>query len=392
MNWKKSLPPELRAYKDEAITIRRALHRIPESGFEETQTRDWIVNYLQTMGYQPEVIVKTGVSLYIPARDESACETIAFRADMDGLPIEEPQTTDFASCHQGMMHACGHDGHMTMLLLLAKVLHDDPQKRVRNVLLIFQPAEEGPGGAKPVAESGIFEKYNVAAVFGYHLFPFIPEGVIATSPGPIIAMNSEIYIDIYGQSGHAANPDQGIDAIVAAAQLVSAVQSIVSRSLSPKTEAVVHLGTIHGGSRMNVIADHVALTGTMRSYDEAIHHTIQNRLGEMARGIETMTRVKIDLKFIDMYPPVVNDDHLYAQVWPLLGDESQRMPFKKLMIAEDFAFYGHYRPSLFMGLGCQNEEKGYTSGLHTATFQFDETVLLRGLAADLAIIGAPQQY
>jgi len=177
-----------------------------------------------------------------------------------------------------MMHACGHDGHMTMLCLLAKYLADHKEARRRNVLLIFQPAEEGPGGAKPVAESGILENTMWVPIFGYHVFPFIEKGVIATSPGPIIAMNSEIYIDVSGKSSHAANPDQGIDAIVAASKLVLGIREIAGTRLNPRTESVIHIGTFNGGSRMNVVSDHVALTGTMRSYDEAIHQGIQQRI------------------------------------------------------------------------------------------------------------------
>jgi len=392
MNLRNYLPASVLAYEEEAIRVRRTLHQIPEEGFKEVETQAWLLAYLRDLGYEPETVVGTGVALFIPGIEGSEDETIAFRADMDGLSVVEPETTVYRSRHEGMMHACGHDGHMTMLCLLAKYLADHKEARRRNVLLIFQPAEEGPGGAKPVAESGILEKYHVGAIFGYHVFPFIEKGVIATSPGPIIAMNSEIYIDVSGKSSHAANPDQGIDAIVAASKLVLGIREIAGTRLNPRTESVIHIGTFNGGSRMNVVSDHVALTGTMRSYDEAIHQGIQQRIRAIAQGIEAMDGVSVEVKFIDMYPPVVNDGALYRKVWPLLGDDKARAPFKRQMIAEDFAFYGKYRPSLFMGLGTANPEKGYTSGLHTSTFNFDELVLLRGLEADLAIIGADGRY
>lgn len=378
-------------YADEAVAVRRALHRIPEAGFEERKTQAWIVDYLKALGYAPKPIVDTGVALLIPSADGKDSGCIAFRADMDALPVTEPDAVPFRSDHPGMMHACGHDGHMTMLLLLAKCLHDHPELRAQSVLLIFQPAEEGPGGAAPVCRSGIFERTGARAIVGYHLFPDVPEGTITVAPGPVIAMNSEIYLDVRGTASHAAHPDRGQDALVAAAQLVLAIQTIASRSLDPEDAAVVHLGTIDGGTRMNIVADHVALTGTMRSFGEGVHQTIQRRIREIAAGIGTANGVTIDVKFIDMYPPVVNDAALYQAVWPLIGGDVA--PFEKRMIAEDFAYYGKHLPALFMGIGAHSEAKGFTAELHTPAFGFDEKVLLRGLEADLAIVaGVPRSF
>lgn len=379
------------SYGDEAVAVRRALHRIPEAGFEERETQAWIMDYLGALGYAPEPIVDTGVALLIPSADGKDSGCIAFRADMDALPVTEPAATPFHSDHPGMMHACGHDGHMTMLLLLAKCLHDHPGLRAQSVLLIFQPAEEGPGGGDPVCRSGIFERTGARAIVGYHLFPDVPEGTITIAPGPVIAMNSEIYLDVHGTASHAAHPDRGQDALVAAAQLVLAVQTIASRSLDPEDAAVVHLGTIDGGTRMNIVADHVALTGTMRSFSEGVHQTIRRRIREIAAGIGTANGVTIDVKFIDMYPPVVNDAALYRAVRPLIGGNVA--PFEKRMIAEDFAYYGKHLPALFMGIGARSEAKGFTAELHTPAFGFDEKVLLRGLETDLAIVaGVPRSF
>lgn len=380
-----------KTYAGEACAIRRALHRIPEAGFEERETQAWIMDYLKGLGYAPEALVDTGAALLIPATDGGDRGCIAFRADMDALPVTEPAATPFRSDHPGMMHACGHDGHMTMLLLLAKCLRDHPELRAQSVLLLFQPAEEGPGGADPVCRSGILERCGARAIVGYHLFPDVPEGTITIAPGPVIAMNSEIYLDVRGTASHAAHPDRGQDALVAAAQLVLAVQTIASRSLDPEDAAVVHLGTIDGGTRMNIVADHVALTGTMRSFSEAVHQTIQRRIREIAAGIAAANGVTIDVTFVDMYPPVVNDAALYQAVRPLISGDVA--PFEKRMIAEDFAYYGKYLPALFMGIGVKNAAKGFTAELHTPGFGFDEQVLLRGLETNLAIIaGVPRSF
>lgn len=378
-------------YKAEGAALRRHLHRIPEAGFSEIKTQAFIMDYLKKMGYVPQPIIKTGVVLYIPGNG-AMDETIAFRADMDGLAGKEETGVDYTSTHPGMFHGCGHDGHMTILLLLAKFLADHPGCCPRNLLLLFQPAEEGPGGAEPMVKSGILEKYAICGIFGFHLFPYISEGVVATSPGPIIAMNSEIYIEVHGKGGHAANPDQCVDAIVAAAHLVTGLETIVSRNLNPLDEALLAIGTINGGTRMNVVADRVSLTGTMRSYRETIHKKVQNRILDMARGVEMMYHCTVDVKFIDMYPPVINDDYLYERVWPLLGEAAQKEAFTKQMIAEDFAFYGKAVPALFMGLGSKNEEKGFTNGLHSVNFNFDEDVLVRGLDVFLRIAWGPKAY
>ena len=388
MDFFEKLPEYIRAYLPEAQTLRRDLHQIPEAGFEEYETQAYILNYLKQLGYAPEMICDTGVALYIPGNGQID-ETIAFRTDMDGLAVTEDTGLEFASRHPGMMHACGHDGHMTMVLLLAKYLADHPEARIRNTLLIFQPAEEGPGGAGPVVASGIFEKYNAKAIVGYHLFPFVEEGFVSTTPGPMMAMTSEVYIDVLGKSGHAADPDQGIDAIVAAADYVSALQKIVSRTVSPNESALLSIGTINGGTRMNIIADKVSLSGTMRSFSETTHQKMKQRVLGMARGIEAMYGCTVEVNFVDMYPPVVNSDALFEQIWPLCGDKKR---FAKVMLAEDFAVYQKSIPGLFMGLGVGNPDKGFDQNLHTHRFNFDEKILLRGMDVYRKIIERPQAY
>jgi hippurate hydrolase len=370
-------------YLEEATQVRRELHMIPEEGFDLKKTQAYILSYLEDLGYEPETICGTGVILYIKGdNDENA---IAFRSDMDALCIVEKAEHEYPSKHYGWMHACGHDGHMAMNLILAKYLADFPGERKRSVLLIFQPAEEGPGGAKPLIEAGIFKKHPVKGIFGYHLFPFIEEGKISTMPGPMMGQNSEFFLAVRGASGHAAEPHRAIDAILASASLITCLQSIVSRNTDPIDSAVISVGLINGGTRINVVAEEVKLSGTMRSFCEETHGMLKRRLTEVVRGVELTHGCTIELKFVDMYPPVVNDQRLY-EIYEELTDIEDRKDFQKVMLSEDFSFYQREVPGLFIGLGTGNEKKGFHQNLHTSQFNFDEIVLLKGVETSLKFI------
>lgn len=376
-------------YEEEITRVRRELHKIPEEGFELKKTQAYILNYLKALGYEPEPICGTGVILYIKGEDDE--NAIAFRSDMDALCIIEDAEYEYASQHRGWMHACGHDGHMAMNLILAKHLADFPDDRKRSVLLIFQPGEEGPGGAKPIIEAGIFKKYPVRGIFGYHLFPFIEEGKLSTKPGPMMGQNSEFFITIKGVSGHAAEPHRAVDTIVASASLITCLQTIVSRNTDPIDSTVISIGLLNGGTRTNVVAEEVKLSGTMRSFSEENHQMLKRRLAEVARGVELTHECTIDLEYVEMYPPVVNDQRLYEIYEELIALED-RMIFQKVMLSEDFSFYQKEVPGLFIGLGTGNEEKGYYKNLHTAQFNFDERALLKGLEASLKFIRYTNKY
>ena len=379
----------LEIYRKEAIRLRRELHQIPEEGFKLEKTQAYIINYLKTKGYEPETVCQSGIVLYIKGTDEN--NTIAFRADMDALCITEEADHDYVSRHVGMMHACGHDGHMTMNLLLAKYLYDHPEERKRSVLLIFQPAEEGPGGAKPMIETGILEKYDVKAIFGYHLFPFVEEGILSTTDGPMMAKNSEFFITVHGVSGHAAEPQLAVDAIVASASLVTCIQSIISRNSDPMESAVISIGLLNGGTRVNVVAEEVKLGGTIRSFSMENHRMIHRRLAEIVKGIEMTYGCSIDLEFVDMYPPVINDPDLY-KIFLELCESEEREKLQKIMLSEDFAFFQKEIPGLFIGLGTRNTKKGFDHDLHKTEFNFDEKVLLKGVGMSLEFINYPKQF
>lgn len=380
---------QLKIYQDEASKLRRDLHRIPEEGFDLPKTQEYLINYLTDLGYQPEKVCETGLVLYINGQCDN--DAIAFRADMDALCIREEANHEYISRHPGWMHACGHDGHMTMNLLLAKYLADFPEQRKRSVLLIFQPGEEGPGGAKPMIDAGIFNKYPVKAIFGYHLFPFIEEGKLATKAGPMMGQNSEFFITVHGLSGHAAEPQRSMDAIVASASLITCLQSIVSRNTNPMESVVISIGLLNGGTRVNVVADQVKLGGTIRSFSEKSHQKLHRRIEEVVKGVELTHGCHIELEFVEMYPPVINDERLY-EIFKEQIPQENRVRFRKVMLSEDFSFFQKEVPGLYIGLGTGNEEKGFNKNLHTADFNFDEQVLLRGLDTSLQMINYSKKY
>ncbi len=380
------LPEGLKAYMDETVRLRRELHKIPETGFNETRTQAFIQDYLKKLGYEPETIVDTGVALFIPGNDGGKLPPRAIRGDMDGLGVTEASEADWASEHPGMMHACGHDGHMTMLLITIRYIAEHPEYVHGPVLFIFQPAEEGPGGAGPVSESGIFKRCGIQSIYAYHLFPFLDEGTVSTTPGPMMAMTSEFYITIRGKSSHAGDPEKGIDAIVAGASFVQAIQTVLTRNIARDETTLINIGTFNGGERMNIVPGEVKISGTMRSYNQDVQETMRSRMREVLAGTDLAFGTRSELNIVDMYPPVTNDEALYDAVWPLVIGPRRR--FKKVMLAEDFAMYQQHLPGLFIGLGCRNDEKGFTENLHTCGFNFDEKVLLRGVDLYLKILAS----
>lgn len=356
---------------EEVTRYRRDLHQIPEVGYREVKTQEYLLEVLTKLGYKPEIICGTGVYVYIEGK---GTDTVAFRADMDALPITEETSCTFKSAHNGYMHACGHDGHMSILLGFAHHLKSYKEFN-KNILLIFQPAEEGPGGAKDIVAQGLLEKYNVKGIFGVHLFPGIEEGVVASKKGAMMAQSTEIDIDIRGKSGHGAMPQTAVDSILVTAKLLEAYQSIVSRSLSPLSQSVITFGRIEGGTVRNIIAENTRIEGTIRTFSREILDDILRRIGEINEGFERSYGVKINSHINILYPPVINDAHLFSQIEDLV-DLSDIEP---LMLAEDFSYYQETVPGVFFFLGTKNEERGFTAPLHNSKFNFHEKVLLKGV-------------
>ncbi len=367
---------------DDIIKNRRALHQIPETALEEFKTKEYLKNYLISIGLEPQEVVETGLFVYIEGKDKENC--IAFRSDIDALNIKEETGAEFESKHVGKMHACGHDGHMTTLLAFAKYL-TTIQPLEKSVLLIFQPAEESPGRAKDIVETGLLKKYNVKAIYGMHLFPELPEGTVASKEGPFFAQAALMTTTITGKSGHGAMPHKTIDPLMAFTKIVDGYQTIVSRNLSPFDPGVVTIGKFCGGSAQNIIADTVNFWGTIRTFKEENTEFIIDRIKEIHRGIELSYRVKIDEKIDIVYPPVVNDKELYKKFVETMKDMNY-VEHEALTISEDFAYYQKEVPGIFMLLGTRSEEKGFVHPLHSCHFNFDEKVLLKGVEAFARIL------
>lgn len=367
---------------EDILKNRRALHQIPETALQEFETKKYLKNYLESIGLEPKDIVETGLYVYIEGKDKENC--IAFRSDIDALTMTEETGVDFESKNVGKMHACGHDGHMSTLLAFAKYL-TTVQPLEKSVLLIFQPAEEDIGRAKDIVASGIFEKYNVKAVYGMHLFPELPEGVIGCKEGAFFAQATVINVTINGKSGHGAMPHKAVDPLIAFTKVIDAYQTIVSRNFSPFDPGVITIGKFSGGSAQNIIPDRVEFQGTARTFAQKDSEFIIERMKEIHRGIELAYRVKIDEKLTILYPPVINDKDLYKKFVDTMKD-MEYQEYEALTISEDFSYYQQAVPGIFMLLGTRNEEKGFTHPLHSCHFNFNEKVLLKGVEAFIRIL------
>lgn len=371
------------AFAEQLVRWRRELHQIPELDFELEKTREYLLRELRDMGYTPEI--KWGKTAVIARLEGKTQKSLAFRADMDALSVTEKTGVTFESKHPGTMHACGHDGHMSALLGLAWALKHLPQIPEYSILLIFQPAEEGPGGAELLVKEGLFTHHHVVAVFGTHLFPGLKQGDVGLKSGPFMAQNGEVDLVVTGRSAHGAQPQQGIDAIVAAADLILRLQTISARAISPMDPMVLTFGRIEGGERCNIIAGRVQMSGTIRAFKDSVFKAVQKGIRAQASGTEAAFGCTVDVIFRDMYPAVDNDERLTALAAHYVPLE-KRVWMEPQMLAEDFAYYQKAVPGLFYFMGTGNEAAGFTAPLHNACFNFDESVLGDIVSLNLSII------
>ncbi|MGB4589863.1 MAG: M20 family metallopeptidase, partial [Clostridiaceae bacterium] len=339
--------------------IRRDLHQIPEISFDLPKTSQYVKEKLEAFGYEPQSVAHTGWIAVIKGKSE---EAVAFRSDMDALMVTEETGAEFASLHQGKMHACGHDGHMAMLLGFAKYLKSLDVLE-KTVVLIFQPAEESPGGARIIMETGVLQALNVQKIYGFHLYPGLPEGIIGLAKGPMMARSGEFDIKVEGQSSHGGQPHLGIDAILAATQIISGAQTIISRNMDPLEPVVVNIGTIQAGEARNIVAGTAEMTGTIRSYNDEVYFSIKEKLKGICDGVMYMTGAKVSLEIRDFYPPVVNDEGLVEALKKKFPEERYEI-LKPLMTAEDFSYYQQEFRGVFMMLGTKREDRGWTYPLH----------------------------
>lgn len=363
----------------ELIRHRRALHKMPEMGFEEFKTSAYLRAELEKLDIEVTGVAGTGLIAKIVG--DLPGPVIGLRSDMDGLSVLEKTKRPFASEHEGYMHACGHDGHMATLLTMGRYLNERRDRLSGTVVLVFQPAEEGPGGAEIIEASGLLE---VDEMLGLHLMPDLPVGTVGVKSGPLMAMTGEFDIDIEGVGAHGAKPHLGMDALLAASDLMMGLQHIVSRSVDPLEPAVVTVGRLFGGERRNIIAAKARLEGTLRAFDEALYKQMKERIEASGRAVETRYGVRVHTTFRDMYPPVVNDEEMTTRFEEALGDRILRVA--PSMLAEDFSYYQKNRPGLFFFVGTAGDQPG--APLHSAHFDFDESALLTGIEAYRAYLVA----
>lgn len=371
----------LNEISSEIINIRKILHQMPEIAFDEIKTSKFIKEKLQEFGFKIESTAKTGVIGF--RKGVSNQKAIAFRADMDALRVKEETGLSYSSKEENMMHACGHDGHMSILLGLAMYI-SKLESINRDIVLIFQPAEEGPGGAEIIIKEGILKKYNVDYIFGLHILPDIEEGKIGVKAGPLMAQAGELDITIKAKSGHGAMPHTAVDGIYIASQLINAYQSIISRNIEPIECGVLTIGEIKGGEARNVIANEVTLKGTIRAFNTEVYNTIKNRIEDINEGLEKMHKIEIETEIRDMYPPVINDQKLFKMFTEVLEEDEIEI-IKPMMISEDFSFYQQEIPGLFFMLGSRNEEQNLVYPLHNCHFNFDEKILIHGVNTYLKV-------
>lgn len=351
---------------------RRDLHQIPELGLQLPLTRQYLEEQLKDLDCEISHPIEHAVAAFFDGGKE---KTIAFRSDMDALPVREQTGAEFASLHEGCMHACGHDGHMSTLLLLARRINEIYKDLDCNILLIFQPGEETPGGAKPIVDTGLFQERNVAAVFGLHLWPLLEKGAIATISGPMMASATEIDVQVKGKAVHSARHYEGIDALEIAARFLQEAYRL-EQSLPASVYRLLQFGRMEAGRIRNVVADTAVLQGTMRAFDQPTIDYLKNGLDQIARLLEFETGATISFAWSPAYPPVTNDPDLFEQIQPVRENLGVDILDKPVMIAEDFACYQQEVPGIFFFLGT-----GTGIELHDSRFNFDEEILLRG--ADL---------
>jgi len=360
------------------VKIRRDIHAHPELAFAEHRTADLVARHLESLGIEAHRGVgRTGVVGVL--RSGRSLRAIGLRADMDALPIQERNDFAHQSRHQGCMHACGHDGHTTMLLGAAEVLAAHPDFD-GTVYFVFQPAEEGEGGADAMVDDGLFDRFPMESIFGMHNWPGQPAGQFAVHAGPVMASADRFDIEILGQGAHAAMPNLGTDSIVAGAALVQAIQSIVSRTLDPLDAAVVSVTQFHAGAAYNVIPDQAQLCGTVRAFSEAVQDQVEATLSRLCAGIAASHDVRVNIEYRRGYPPTINtaaEAALCAEVAAALPGCSVLTDARPSMGAEDFAFFLRHKPGCYVWIGNGPGEGGCT--LHNPHYDFNDQIIPTGV-------------
>ena len=360
---------------------RRDLHKIPEIGLKEYKTSSYIKDKLK--GWDVEFkggYADTGLIAWIKGSKGDSKKSIGLRADFDALPMSEKNNFDHKSSNEGMMHACGHDGHTSMLLGAVKYLKENNDFD-GTVYFIFQPGEEGFGGGEIMINEGLLNDFNIDEVYALHNWPELPLGHFGVSTGPMMAAVDEFDIIVKGKGGHAAIPDLGVDPVIIAAQIINAVQTIISRVTSPIDKALISITKVHAGSAYNVIDDEVFLGGTVRTFKEKTRILIQNKLNDTAKGIAQANGGDIEFIYKPGYPPTINtkDESIFASevAKNLVGDKNVITDVEPSMGGEDFSYFLNKKPGSYLYIGQKDEN--HKAHLHTTKYDFNDNLLPIGV-------------
>ena len=366
---------EAEAMGDDLIAWRREFHQFPELAFEENITASRVA---QTLASFPGVEVVTGFGVPTAVlgvlRGDLPGPALALRAEMDALALEEETGLPFASCIPGVMHACGHDAHMAVLLGCAALLARRAESLTRPVVFVFQPAEEGKGGAKALVEAGLLDRYRIEQVLGVLLWPGLPYGHLRTRKGVLTALSDRMHIEIQGVGGHAAAPHTTIDPVVVAAHVILGAQSLLSREVDPLESAVISFGQVEAGYAYNIIPEQAHLWGTLRAFETPVRDYLQERLETLVPSLAKAYRARASMEYIRNYPQVVNDgeftDRVLEAAEPFFGEEAVGLLEKPLLSGEDFSFYSKEVPCCLMLVGT-----GLEYGLHHPRYDVPEDLL-----------------
>lgn len=384
----KELDLKIAAINDELVYIRKDLHRFPEVGFQEHRTAAKVAEYMENLGLE----VRTGIGgtgVVGLLRGENEGPTIGIRACLDALAMEECSGVDYASENEGVFHGCGHDGNMAIALGAAKILSQYKGVIKGNVKFIFQPSEEETGGAAALIQAGVLRDPAVDAILHVHNWHGIRQGVIGVKPGPVLASSDVFHLDIIGRPGHGAWPHMAVDPIVVAADVISAIQNIISREIDPVKPALITIGMIHGGTAVNIIAAKITLDGTVRAYHQEVRDYIARRLEEVVNGITQSARATYQLTYNRITPPANNDPRLTAKVSRILKDSfepdmiTDEIPSE--MGCEEFALFQQEIPGLFIFLGKDKAGEPIVP-IHDPEYIFNDETLAIGVKALCEIV------
>ncbi|WP_326907611.1 M20 metallopeptidase family protein [Sedimentibacter sp. MB31-C6] len=366
---------------DELVKIRRDFHKNPELGQKEFRTQSKIQEYLNDWGIENYVCADTGVVGIIRGKQKGI--TVGLRADIDALPINEKNNQSYCSINHGVMHACGHDAHATILLGIGKIIKEMEDSLKGNIKLFFQPAEESVGGGERMVQAGCMLNPKVDYVLGLHVMPYIDVGKVELKYGKLNASTDSVSIKLKGKSAHGAYPDLGTDAIIIAGHVITSLQTIVSRNISPLNSVVLSLGKITGGIKSNVIADEVMINGTLRALDNETRSYVKERISDIVVNTAKSFGGVGTVEFYDGYEALINNDEVVDVIKEnaekFLGSENIVYKEYPSLGAEDFSYFSDIAKGAFFHLGCGNAKKGITAPIHTNNFDIDEECLKVGV-------------